>query len=101
MRIVLAIILLSLTACQVGPPWQQWMFEGPPPGQKYSDMYVSGWKDGCETGVSASSNHWYKQFYHFRQDPILAQNRVYYKGWKDALSYCNRYIYQYDRRALI
>lgn len=74
------------------------MFEGPPPGKEYTPLYVEGWKDGCHTGVSATANYWYKMYYGFKQDPIKAQDRVYYKGWKDAFTYCNRWIYQWNRR---
>ncbi len=95
---ILVILMFTLTACQAGPPWQKWMYEGPPPGKEYTPLYVEGWQAGCESGVSASSNHWYKFHHEFRQDPILAQNRVYYKGWKDAFDYCRRYIYQWNRR---
>ncbi len=96
---LICILLLSSTGCTAGPPWQQWMFEGPPPGREYHPLYVDGWVDGCESGTSATANPWYKMQYKFRQDPIKAQNKVYYKGWKDAFNYCNRYIYQYKRRS--
>jgi len=88
-------------AARPGPPWQAWMFDGPPPGREYTPLYVQGWKDGCESGTSASSNQWYKMFYKFKQGAILAQNRVYYKGWKDSFDYCQRYIYQYTRRHVL
>ncbi len=87
-------------SCRPGPPWQSWMFDGPPPGQEYTPLYVEGWKDGCATGTHASSNHWYAQFGGFKQDPIKAQNRIYYKGWKDSFDYCQRYIHQYKSRKL-
>lgn len=100
-RIITFIMIMLLSGCGAGPPWKTWMFEGPPPGQDYTPLYVDGWKDGCETGVSATTNHFYKFQYDFKQDPIRAQNRVYYKGWKDAFDYCQRYIYQYERRSFI
>ncbi len=90
-----------LQGCTPVPPWQKWMLEGPPPGQEYTPKYVDGWKHGCETGISASANQWYKMFYKFRQDPYAAQDRVYYKGWKDAFDYCQRYVNQYKRRQLL
>jgi len=62
------------------------------------ELYRDGWIDGCESGVSATTNLWYKFQYKFKQDAYKAQNRVYYKGWKDAFDYCQRYIYQYERR---
>lgn len=98
--VLISAAVLALSACRAGPPWQAWMFDGPPPveGKEYNPLYVEGWVAGCETGASAAANHWYKFKYKFRQDAILAQNRVYYKGWKDAFDYCQRYIHQYDRQ---
>lgn len=96
--VISLIAILGASACNAVPPWQRWMMEGPPPGRPYTPLYVEGWKAGCETGVSASANQWYKLQYDFKQDPILAQNRVYYKGWKDAFDYCQRYMYQYTKR---
>ena len=90
----------QLDITKTGHPSQRWMFEGPPPrtdGKEYNKLYVEGWIHGCETGTSANSNAWYKFFYKFRQDPYKAQNPKYYKGWKDAFSYCGRYIYQNHR----
>lgn len=101
MKNIVAIMLLAVViSCRPGPPWQAWMYKGPPPGQEYTPLYVDGWKDGCASGTSASANAWYSFFAGFKQDPIKAQNRVYYKGWKDAFDYCQRYIHQYNARRL-
>jgi hypothetical protein len=84
-----------------GSPGMRWMYDGPPPredGKQYDQLYVQGWKDGCETGVSANTNAFYKYFNTFKQDWKKAQEEIYYKGWKDAFNYCGRYIYQYNRR---
>lgn len=83
-----------------GPPTMRWMFDGPKPeeGKTYPKLYVLGWQDGCHTGTSANTNQYYKYYYHFKQDAHLAQDPVYYKGWKDAFNYCGRYIYQYHRK---
>jgi len=98
---LLTIIVMIVSSCGAAPPWQRWMFEGPPPGQEYTPLYVEGWKDGCHTGASASVNHWYKFQYKFKQDSIKAQNKVYYKGWKDAFDYCQRYLHQWKTRKLL
>ena len=100
-RYSIIIMMLIVSGCQAGPYWQRWMFEGPPPGREYTPLYVEGWKHGCESGTSASTNLWYKFHYPFKQDAILAPNRVYYKGWKDAFDYCQRYIYQYKKRGVL
>lgn len=80
-----------------------WMYEGPPNADErdYPPLYVEGWKHGCESGVSAQVNHFYKFKYKFKQDYQLAQNSVYYKGWKDSFDYCQKYINQYYTREFI
>ena len=97
------ILSISLSGCEFHnvAPWQTWMFDGPPAGRKYTPLYVKGWKDGCWTGAHATANLWYKFKYSFKQDWRLAQNRVYYKGWKDAFQYCQLYVYQYNQRGFI
>lgn len=95
--LLIAGLVLTLAACKATPPWASWMEEGPPPGREYTPLYVEGWKDGCHTGISAGANQWYKMHYKFKQDPILAQDPIYYKGWKDAFDYCARYQYQRSR----
>ena len=108
MKILLYIaILFSLNACEhfdmanPVPPHMRWMEKGPKPnpnGKPHNPLYVDGWVDGCHTGISASANSWYKSHYKFKQDAYKAQETVYYKGWKDAFNYCNRYIYQWHSR---
>ena len=94
---LIALLVLAY-ACSPTPPWSKWMEKGPPPGKEYTPLYVDGWKDGCHTGISAGANQWYKMYYKFRQDPLLAQNAIYYKGWKDAFDYCSRWAFQAARR---
>jgi len=98
MMILLAGLLLASCRPYPGPPWQQWMYDGPPAspdGRPYPPLYVTGWQHGCETGTGAISNTYYRMFHSWRQDAGLAQNKVYYQGWKDGLDYCYRYLYQY------
>lgn len=83
------------------PPHMVWAEKGPKPrkdGKPHNELYVEGWRDGCHSGISATANDWYKFFYDFRQDAQKAQNTVYYKGWKDAFTYCQRYMYQWQSR---
>lgn len=99
---ILIIFLFSLTSCsykpQVGPPWMQDMLNNGPQGPT---LFMQGWKDGCETGISAASNAYQRQFYHFNQNSDLAQDNTYYTGWKSAFTYCSRYVFQYLRRNII
>ncbi len=112
-NLIYIFLLISLSGCimetskstfdfkKPGAPSMKWMYDGPPPrtdGKAYDPLYVEGWIDGCETGVSANTNAFYKYFNTFKQDAMKAQNEIYYKGWKDAFNYCGRYIYQYNRK---
>lgn len=55
--------------------------------------YEQGWTDGCESGMSAYSNSFYKSLrvFELRQDPSLRGNKMYYQAWKDAFLYCASY----------
>ncbi len=59
----------------------------PPEGPR---EYEQGWTEGCESGMSAYGNNFYKIFgvYELQMDPELRQNRMYYQAWKDAFVYC-------------
>ena len=57
----------------------------PPPGPP---EYQQAFKDGCESGFSGYGNNFNKMFWTWKQDPELAQNKVYYQMWKDAYAYC-------------
>lgn len=93
--------LVTLGACmdyrpRVGSPWaQQLLRQGP---EDAPVLFKEGWRDGCETGMAASSNSFQRHFYKFKQNPDHAQNEVYYTGWKTGFPYCARYVAQYLRR---
>lgn len=101
MRILLILLLSSLliSGCnwrpQAGPPWAQKMLKEGPEGP---ENFQLGWRDGCETGISTTGNHMHKFFYKFKQDSTLARDPIYYTGWKNGWSYCQRYIFQYLKR---
>lgn len=95
------VMVAGLSACHSGAPWMQEMMEGPP--QQASDkplppLYIRGWQEGCETGISANTNSFYKFYYSYRQTADLVMNDVYYRGWKDAFDYCQRYTRMYYSR---
>ena len=100
---ILAVILLLSACTEALPFWKRDMMNGPPDHKErsYEPKYLQGWQDGCHTGISATANQWYKMHYKFKQDPLLAQDRTYYRGWKDAFDYCQRYIYQWRNRKLM
>ena len=54
--------------------------------------YTKGWEDGCFTGMGTYANSYYSTFYHFRQDPHMTTNQMYYQAWKDAYAYCRIYV---------
>ena len=93
---------IMLTACdwrpRAGPPWmQKLLFEGPEGPPKFQ----MGWRHGCETGIATTSNLMQKYYYRFTQDYRYAQDPVYYAGWKNGWSYCQRYIFQYNKRLFL
>lgn len=98
-KALLLAILLYLGACDyrpmVGAPWMQDMLKNGPEGPT---NFKLGWRDGCETGISVSANVMQRSFYKFTQDYELSKDPVYYKGWKTAFTYCQRYVLQYLRR---
>lgn len=51
-------------------------------------IYQQGYLDGCESGKSGYKGSLRKMYWSWKQNPKLAQNRVYYKIWKDAYAYC-------------
>lgn len=83
---------------KVGSPFMQDLMNQGPDGPI---EFREGWRDGCETGISATSNAFQRHFYSFTQDPDKAQDRVYYTGWKTAFWLCSRHVMQYLRRHLI
>lgn len=93
------IILLSVSGCSwkppVGSPWKQKLLREGPPGPPKFKM---GWKDGCETGISATSNLFQKHFYTFKQQYEYARDPVYYTAWKISFMYCQRYVFQHVGR---
>lgn len=70
------------------------------PAENAAPEYLSGWNDGCDTGLSTMNPSFYKAFYKFKQDPDMFANPVYYKAWKDAYTYCRHYSFRYVWDAL-
>lgn len=62
----------------------------PPPGPP---EYQKGWKDGCESGLSAYGGQVEKflKVHKLKRDPTLQDNKMYYQVWKDAFLYCTLY----------
>jgi hypothetical protein len=101
-KIILCFVILSIVAgCSVRPRvgplrMKQLLYSGPRNG---STIFNRGWVDGCETGISVTSNRMQRHFYRFKQDYYLANNsKEYYTAWKAAYTFCQRYVFQYLRR---
>jgi hypothetical protein len=91
--LLLLIITVHLNACtyfHVNPGWAKSpeLDMTPPPGPA---IYQQGFKDGCESGYSGYAFSGQKLFWHWKQDPALTENKVYYQIWKDAYAYCANY----------
>jgi hypothetical protein len=50
--------------------------------------YNLGWEDGCDTGLSAEGEWYYKLTYGFKKRPELVSNDQYKQGWNEGFSYC-------------
>jgi hypothetical protein len=85
---VIMLLCLLISGCEVMRPVPAGLkatMPGPPD-------YTKGWEDGCFTGMAAMSNSYYQSFYHFRQDPSMTTNQMYYQAWKDSYVYCRQYV---------
>lgn len=60
------------------------------------DVYKKGYKDGCESGLAAYGNTYYKKFYSFVNDPNLVDDPIYYRVWTDSFNYCRNFINRYQ-----
>lgn len=102
MKHYLVLSLLLLTGCvgtfrpPVGPTTSQSMFSEPPQGT--SEEFQAGWRDGCESAKSASSNHLQRLFYEPTVNSELVENQSYYIGWNTALGQCARVLFQHYQR---
>lgn len=67
----------------------------PKPPENGSKEYISGWEDGCKTGISQFSNAYYRMKYNTSTDNNLIQNKEYIVGWKLGNRYCSYYSSTY------
>lgn len=100
--IIICLGVTLLSGCtykpKVGSPFIQDLMNQAPDGPI---EFREGWRDGCETGISVTSNAFQRHFYTFTQNPDMAQDHKYYTGWKTAFWLCSRHVMQYLRRPLI
>jgi len=50
--------------------------------------YQLGWEDGCDSGLSAEGEWYYKVMYGFKKRPEMASNDQYKQGWNEGFTYC-------------
>lgn len=91
-------VMLSQSACQ---RWVANIFPARPSKEfkealrDASPDFRRGWEDGCEAGMSAGSNNFYRMFYRNNAvDGYKMSSSPDYKGaWGNAFWYCYRYDY--------
>jgi len=86
----MVVLLLTLAACSGLRP-MTWLLKHVP--EDAPPDYAQGWNEGCESGMGAMGNEYYKAMYPFKQDQSMITNLNYYKAWKNAFNYCRHYTY--------
>ncbi len=77
---LLVISLLLTSSCR--PVWLNTI---DPPGPP---EYQLGWEDGCDTGLGAEGEWYYKLMYGFKKRPEMAANDQYKQGWNEGFTFC-------------
>ncbi|MCD6034799.1 MAG: hypothetical protein K0R63_540 [Rickettsiales bacterium] len=88
--IVLVLLQLAL-ACAPVPVAMTKIPPGPP-------EFVDGYKDGCETGLAAFGNSYYKSFYSFKKKFNSTNDVLYQNGWEKGYQYCRQYAMKWTHK---
>lgn len=83
------LLLITTAACQSMKPNAR-LFKHVP--ENAPALYKQGWKDGCQTGMSAGGNELYRISYQHTVSPELIEDPQYFQGWSDAERYCRQYV---------
>lgn len=67
----------------------------PHPPQEGPPEYIAGWRDGCETGMTAYSSDYMRTRYKTAIDTTQVQNAIYRRGWEVGQRYCSYYLSTY------
>ncbi len=70
------------------------MIDGAPDG---TPIFRSGWKDGCESGISAVGSLQYKAANGFSYDATMLSSNEYHNAWRLGFRYCRWYTAQWLR----
>lgn len=57
--------------------------------------YLTGWNEGCQTGMTTYSNSYLRTRYQTSVNGEMMQHPHYQKGWEVGQSYCSYYISTY------
>lgn len=105
-KIYIFLVCILLSSCAALPesfregvlqPMNLWKPRPPglaeAPVEGVSPEYTQGWKDGCDSGISAAGSTHYRQTgYKFVMDYSMVENKDYYQAWHDAYTYCRWYV---------
>lgn len=89
---LLLLIAIFCTSCSTNPFSSKPIFldteltYGP---QEFRD----GYKDGCESALSAYGSSMQKTQYSLQKNPKYETNRIYNQVWKDSWSYCYMWLF--------
>ena len=79
-RGLLLAALVALGGCR--PFWLLTVDPSGPP------EYQLGWEDGCDSGLSAEGDWYFKIMYGFKKRPEMSANEQYKQGWNEGFTYC-------------
>ena len=82
MKKTIAILAVLLATASCRPFWVMMVDPAGPP------EYQLGWEDGCDSGLSAEGDWYYKVMYGFKKRPEMAANDQYKQGWNEGFTYC-------------
>jgi hypothetical protein len=68
-----------------------------PPGPP---EFVEGYHDGCDSGLAAFGNSYYKAFYHFTKRFDVVNDGLYQNGWEKGYQYCRQYAMKWTHKPL-
>lgn len=66
-----------------------------PPG---TPSFQQGWRDGCESGISAYGTMMYKATNHYTFDAAYLNDQEYYHGWELAFRHCRWYTSNWESK---
>ena len=91
--LITSLLTLNTTSCAPRPIALSRAPNGPAAFQK-------GYDDGCNTGLAAFGNSFYKSFYDFTKDFSYEENDLYQNGWDKGYNYCRQYAMKWTHSPL-